>query len=88
MATIKSSRCYRFNLLGYSFLIWKKLKRTHTAHSREGIVDGSCKLVRLNDYIGLAMPDGTIIPHQLHLDVESPLNDAATATVKVFVSID
>ena len=84
---ITQSKSYSFRLFGFSFLIWKKPnhKKSNTSG---GIVKGSCKIVRNRNYISLAMPDGTIIPHQIDLTIESNLNEVATATVKLCVSID
>ena len=85
---IQKSNAHQFSLFGYQFLIWRKKPNKQLPTLTRGIVEGSCKLIRLNNWIALSMPDGTIIPHQIDLIVESNLNEAATATVKLFVSID
>lgn len=85
--TIKEDRLASFNLFGYSILIWRKHKTKSLPGSGVG-PNGSCKLVRYNDQIGLAMPDGTIIPHQTDLSVSAPLNAIATAKVELFITMD
>jgi hypothetical protein len=84
---ITKSKAYSFNIFGFHFLIWKKEKQQRKS-GIGGIVEGSCKVIRHNDFIALAMPDGTLIPHQIDLKIESNLHEAATATVKLFVSMD
>lgn len=88
MAIMKApSRLYRFNLFGYSFLIWKANKLHHDTINR-GVLNGSCKIVRYNEHVALAMPDGTIIPHQIDLDISSHVNAAVTAQLELYVTID
>ena len=84
---INKSNAYPFTLFGFHFLIWRKQKDKKSLPSG-GIVKGSCKLVRHKDYIALALPDGTVIPHQIELYLEANINEVATATIKCFVTID
>jgi hypothetical protein len=69
-------------------MIWKTSKVKPTKGMEGGIIPGSCKIVRSKNYISVAMPDGQLIPHQLELNIKSNLNEVATATVKMFISID
>lgn len=84
---ITQSNAHQFKLFGFNFLIWRtRPKPKHIGIG--GIVSNSCKLINYNNYIALAMPDGTPIPHQTELTVQSNIGEAATATVTLFVSID
>lgn len=87
MATINTGRIYRFNLFGFRFMIWKKGKPIPNKGGG-GTLPGSCKIVKQGKYIALAMPDGTILPHQLDVKIKAPLNACATAKVELFVTID
>jgi hypothetical protein len=87
MATIKGNRAFEFKLFGYSFLIWKQSPRDRQFPSHDRSKD-SCKIIRYNDYIALAMPDGTVIPYQTDLEIKAPLNAVATAKIEVFVTLD
>lgn len=84
---ITRCKAYSFKLFGFHVLIWRKEKKQGTNKSG-GIVKGSCKLIRQEDYISLAMPNGELIPHQIDLKIQSNLNEPALATVKLFVSMD
>lgn len=85
--TIKGQRLFTFRFFKWRVLIWEKIAEVKP---KSGVGVGpkeACRLVRHNNHIGLAMPDGTVIPYQVDLKVKAPLNDVATATIKVFVTI-
>jgi hypothetical protein len=88
--TIKGDYIRSIRLFGYNFLIWKHAKKLPNKKSpyHVGTTNGACKLVKHNEYVALAMPSGDVIPFQVGLQVDSPLDDVATATVKVFVDLD
>jgi hypothetical protein len=87
MAIIKGDRIRIFKLFGFTFLIYKKAKPAKRMNGG-GLVSNSVKLIRRDKHIVLAMPDGTVIPHQLDLEIKAPLNDVTTATVELFVTLD
>lgn len=86
--TIKGDKLYSFKLFGYSFLIWKK--KMEINHPNAGGIGpkGCCKLVRHNDHIVVATSSGEVLPYQTDLNVNAPMDDVATATVTLFISID
>jgi hypothetical protein len=64
------------------FNVFKKQPKTGLSR----IVKGGCLLEYEMGYYLLTMPDGTRIPHQVDLTIESNLNEVTTATVKLNIS--
>jgi hypothetical protein len=64
------------------FNVIKKQSKTGLVRS----VKGGCLLEYERGYYLLTMPDGTRIPHQIDLTIESNLSEVTTATVKLHIS--
>lgn len=72
-----------FNLFGYTILIAKRNKLGGLGHT----VKGGCLITTNGIHLCLATPDGVIIPKQLDMRIDSPLNSGpVVATVSFLVS--
>jgi hypothetical protein len=85
---ISKSNAYSFSIFGFHFLVWKRATNRKPLNPIWGTVSGSCKLIKSQGYICLVSPEGKLLPNQIDLTIESNLNDAATATVKLYVDLD